>query len=51
MEQALIISLDSEPLRFTPDGKVSIVDAIRAVTNSNRPYSIPHSIWKNFNCG
>ena len=43
MEQTLIVSLDSEPLRFTPDGKVSIVDAIRAVTNSNRPYSI----WKN----
>jgi len=41
MEQPLIVNLDSVPLRFTPDGKVSVVDAIRAVSNSNRP----HSIW------
>jgi len=40
MEQALIVNLDSVPLRFTPDGKVSVVDAIRAVSNSNCPYSI-----------
>ena len=43
MEQALIANLDSVPLRFTPDGKVSVVDAIRAVSNSNHP----HSIWEN----
>jgi len=42
MEQPLIVNLDSVPLRFTPDGKVSVVDAIRAVSNSNRP----HSIWE-----
>jgi len=41
--QALILNLDSVPLRFTPDGKVSVIDAIRAVTNSNRPYSV----WEN----
>ena len=43
MEQALIVNLDSVPLRFTPDGKVSVIDAIRAVSNSKRP----SSIWEN----
>lgn len=43
MEQPLILNLDSVPLRFTPDGKVSIVDAIRAVSNSR----CPTSIWEN----
>jgi hypothetical protein len=43
MEQPLIVNLDSNPLRFTPHGKVSVVDAIRALSNSNRPYSI----WEN----
>jgi len=43
MEQDLIVNLDSVPLRFTPEGKVSVVDAIRAVSNSNHP----HSIWEN----
>ena len=43
MEQALIVNLDSVPLRFTPDGKVSVVDAIRAVSNSKCPFSI----WEN----
>jgi len=40
MEQPLILNLESVPLRFTPDGKVSVVDAIRAVSNSKRPYSL-----------
>jgi len=43
MEQALIVNLDSVALRFTPEGKVSVVDAIRAVSNSDSPYSI----WEN----
>jgi hypothetical protein len=43
MEQALIVYLDSVPLRFTPDGRVSVIDAIRAVSSSNQPYSI----WEN----
>ena len=40
MDKALVVNLDSEPVRFTPDGKVSVVDAIRAVSNSNRPRTI-----------
>ena len=43
MEQTVIVTLDSAPLRFTPDGKVSVIDAIRAVSSSNHPYSI----WEN----
>lgn len=43
MEQALIVNLDSVPLRFTPDGKVSVIDAIRAVSSSDSPYYI----WEN----
>jgi hypothetical protein len=43
VEQALIFNLDSVPLRFTPDGKVSVVDAIRAVTKSK----CPSYIWEN----
>jgi len=42
MEQPFILNLDSVPLRFTSDGKVSVVDAIRAVSNSNRP----NSLWE-----
>lgn len=45
MDKALVVNLDSEPVRFTPDGKVSVVDAIRAVSNSNRP----RAIWENLN--
>ena len=43
MEQPLILNLESVPLRFTPDGKVSVVDAIRAVSNSR----CPTTIWEN----
>jgi hypothetical protein len=43
MDKALVVNLDTEPVRFTPDGKVSVVDAIRAVSNSNRP----RAIWEN----
>ncbi|MFB0520935.1 MAG: hypothetical protein ACETWD_05840 [Desulfatiglandales bacterium] len=43
MEQALIVNLDSVVLRFTPDGKVAVVDAIQAVSNSDSSYSI----WEN----
>ena len=43
MNQALILNLDNEPVRFTPDGKVSVLDAIRAVGNSDHP----SSLWEN----
>jgi hypothetical protein len=43
MGRPVIVNLDSIPLRFTPDGKVSVVDAIRAVSESNSPATI----WEN----
>jgi len=43
MGQAFILNLDNEPVRFTPDGKVSVLDAIRAVINSDHYLSL----WEN----
>jgi len=40
MGQSFIVNLERVPLRFTPEGKVSVVDAIRAVSNSERPIRI-----------
>jgi hypothetical protein len=34
-------------VRFTPDGKVAIIDAIRAVTNTNRPSVIWETLQRN----
>jgi hypothetical protein len=42
-EKALIFDLDGTPVRFTPDGRVSVIDAIRVVTDSR----FPKSIWEN----
>ena len=42
MEGPVILDLDDIPLRFTPEGKVSVVDAIRAVSNSDSS----HTIWE-----
>jgi hypothetical protein len=41
-EKALIFDLDGTPVRFTPDGRVSVIDAIRVVTDSR----FPKSIWE-----
>ena len=43
MGQPFIVNLERVPLRFTPDGKVSVVDAIRAVSDAEHPISI----WEN----
>ena len=43
VEETLIVNLDNQPIRFTPDGKVSVVDAIKMVTGSDNPWSI----WEN----
>jgi len=40
MARPYIVGLDNMPLRFTPDGRVSVVDAIRAVGDVNYPTSI-----------
>jgi hypothetical protein len=43
MEEAVIVSLDEDAIRFTPDGKVSILDAIQALGDPDKP----HYVWKN----
>ena len=43
MQQTLTITLDNDSVRFTPDGKVSVVDAIKVVTGSDNP----GAIWEN----
>jgi hypothetical protein len=40
MEKRFTVHLDNKPVRFTPDGKVSVVDAIKATTQSNRARAI-----------
>ena len=40
MEEALKIMMGDDPVRFTEDGKVSVVDAIKAITGSERPNEI-----------
>jgi hypothetical protein len=40
MGQTMVFTLNNQSVRFTPDGKVSVVDAIRIVTNSNSPGAI-----------
>jgi hypothetical protein len=42
MEEAVIFNLDEDPVRFTPDGKVSILDAIQALGEPEKP----HYVWK-----
>ena len=42
MGRPVIVELDDIPLMFTPEGKVSVVDAIKAVSNSDSS----HAIWE-----
>jgi hypothetical protein len=42
MGRPVIVDLDDIPLRFTPEGKVSVLDAIKAVSNSNSS----NTIWE-----
>jgi hypothetical protein len=42
MEQALIVNSAYETVRFTPDGKMAVVYAIRAVCDS----SCPGAMWE-----
>ena len=37
MEQGLVVELGTEQVRFTPDGRVSVLDAIQVVTGSKCP--------------
>jgi hypothetical protein len=37
VEQNLVVHFDGDPVRFTPDGKVSVLDAIGALVHSECP--------------
>jgi hypothetical protein len=37
MEQTFVVQFDDDPIRFTPEGKVFVVDAIKALTQSEDP--------------
>jgi len=43
MEKDVIVDLDSVAVRFTAEGKISVIDAIRAVGGSEHPWTV----WKN----
>ena len=46
MEQNLVVSFDGDLVRFTPDGKVSVLDAIGALTHSKCPGSLWDDVKK-----
>ena len=37
MEQTLVVQFDEDPVHFTPDGRVSVLDILRALTQSEHP--------------
>ena len=42
MDEAFVVYLDEDPVTFTEDGRVSVLDAIRTVSDSG---SAPH-LWE-----
>ena len=40
MEEDVIVDLDNVAVRFTPEGKISVIDAIRAVSNFEHPWTV-----------
>jgi len=47
VEQDLVVHFDGDPVRFTPDGKVSVLDAIETLTHSECPASLWDDVKKN----
>lgn len=46
MEPDLVVHFDSDPVRFTPDGRVSVLDAIEALVQSECPASLWDDVKK-----
>ena len=40
MEPNLVVHFDGDPVRFTPDGRLSVLDAIEALVHSECPASL-----------
>ena len=45
-ESAITVHLDEDPVRFTPDGRMSVLDAISALTLSAHPTLIWEDLQK-----
>jgi len=43
MEKDVVMDLDNVAVRFTAEGKISVIDAIRAVGGSEHPWTV----WEN----
>jgi len=43
MGKDVVIDLDNISVRFTSEGKISVIDAIKAVSNSEHPWTV----WEN----
>jgi hypothetical protein len=48
MEQNPVVNFDGDPVRFTPDGKVSVLDAIEALTHTKCPGSLWEDVKKRY---
>jgi hypothetical protein len=46
VEQDLVVHFDGDPVRFTPDGKVSVLDAIETLTHSDCPSYLWNDVKK-----
>jgi hypothetical protein len=46
MQQTLVVQFDDDPIRFTPEGKVSVLDGIKALTQSEHPDLLWESVKK-----
>ena len=44
MKRQFTVKLDNDHIRFTPDGKVAVVDAIKALSASGEPESVWESL-------
>ena len=40
MGELLSLKIGNHPVRFTPEGKICIIDVIKAFSDSNRPFSL-----------
>lgn len=44
MERQYTVKLDNDHIRFTPDGKVAVVDAIKALSDLGEPETVWESL-------
>lgn len=46
MEEAILVYMDNDPVAFTQDGRVSVLDAIRMVVNSENAQTVWEKLKK-----